>query len=52
MRVGEHLLGRELGSADLEWLHEHTQAFVDGGFDFTALFRRLVLDERYRSIRP
>ena len=50
--LGEHLLGRELGSADLEWLHEHTQAFVDGGFDFTALFRRLVLDERYRSIRP
>lgn len=49
--LSEHLLGRDLGAADLAWLQGHAQAFEDSGYDYTALVRRLVEDERYRTIR-
>jgi hypothetical protein len=49
--LGEHLLGRELGADDLPWLQGHVEAFEEGGYDYTALVRRLVTDERYRTIR-
>jgi hypothetical protein len=49
--LGEHLLGRELQADDLTWLQSHVVAFEDGGYDYTAMVRRLVSDERYRTIR-
>lgn len=49
--LGEHLLGRELRADDLPWLQGHVDAFAAGGYDYTALVRRLVTDERYRTIR-
>ncbi|MCA9708116.1 MAG: hypothetical protein KDK70_19850, partial [Myxococcales bacterium] len=49
--LGEHLLGRELTADDLTWLQGHAQAFADDGYDYTSLVRRLVQDERYRTIR-
>lgn len=49
--LGEHLLGRELEADDLPWLQEHVDAFEGSGYDYTALVRRLVADERYRTIR-
>ncbi len=49
--LSEHLLGRELTGDDLEWLQGHAQAFEDDGYDYTGLVRRLVSDDRYRTIR-
>ncbi|MCH9680293.1 MAG: hypothetical protein K0V04_02575 [Deltaproteobacteria bacterium] len=49
--LSEHLLGRELGTDDFVWLDGHSQAFADSGYDYAALVRRLVTDERYRTIR-
>ena len=45
-----HLLGRELAADDLAWLAEQTEAFANDGHRFTPLLRRLLTDERYRSI--
>lgn len=49
--LSEHLLGREMAADDLTWLEDHAQAFEQSGHDYTALVRRLVQDERYRTIR-
>lgn len=49
--LGEHLLGRELGADDLAWLQGHVDAFEESGYDYSAMVRRLVTDERYRMIR-
>lgn len=49
--LGEHLLGRELAADDLPWLQGHFEAFEESGYDYTAMVRRLVTDERYRTIR-
>ncbi len=49
--LGEHLLGRELAADDLPWLRDHVDAFAGSGYDYTELVRRLVADERYRTIR-
>jgi len=48
---GEHLLGRELEADDLSWLQGHVEAFEESGYDYSAMVRRLVLDEKYRTIR-
>jgi hypothetical protein len=45
-----HLLGRELAADDLAWLATQTEAFANDGHRFTPLLRRLLADERYRSI--
>lgn len=49
--LSEHLLGRELGADDLEWMQGHARAFEESGYVYTDLVRRLVNDERYRTIR-
>ncbi|MEX1361634.1 MAG: DUF1585 domain-containing protein, partial [Nannocystaceae bacterium] len=49
--MAQHLLGRDLQADDLQWLQEHTDAFEAGDHDFTAMVRRMVQGERYRSIR-
>jgi hypothetical protein len=49
--LGEHLLGRELVADDLPWLQTHVEAFEESGYEYTAMVRRLVTDERYRTIR-
>ncbi len=49
--LSEHLLGRQLEPDDFTWLEEHTQAFADSGYDYSALVQRMVTDERYRTIR-
>lgn len=49
--LGEHLLGRELAADDLGWLAGHVEAFEAGGYDYTAMVRRMVADARYRTIR-
>ncbi|MCX4239201.1 hypothetical protein [Paraliomyxa miuraensis] len=49
--LGEHLLGRELQANDLSWLQAHAQAFEDSGYDYTAMVRRMITDERYRTVR-
>jgi hypothetical protein len=49
--LGEHLLGREVTADDLPWLQGHVEAFEESGYDYSAMVRRMVVDERYRTIR-
>lgn len=49
--MAQHLLGRELTADDLPWVEEHSNAFTESGYDFTAMMRRMIVDERYRTIR-
>lgn len=49
--MAQHLLGRELGADDLSWVQGHADAFAESGYDFTAMVQRMVVDERYRTIR-
>ncbi|MCB9714884.1 MAG: DUF1585 domain-containing protein [Myxococcales bacterium] len=49
--LAQHLLGRELEAEDLQWLQQHADAFAATDYDYTELVRRMVVDERYRTIR-
>lgn len=48
--MAARMLGRELGVDDLAWIEDQTDAMVDGEFSFNDMVRRIVLDDRYRSI--
>lgn len=49
--LATRLLGRDLGAEDVRWVEEHTDAFLEDGSDYTAMFRRMLDDPKYRAIR-
>ena len=49
-RTVEWLLGREVGSGEREWHAVLTADFTEGGYDYRALIKDVVLSETYRSL--
>ena len=50
-RTGEWLLGRELGRDDQPWIDDLARDFVQNGYSFRALVKRIVQSPRYRRVR-
>ncbi|MEZ4435439.1 MAG: DUF1585 domain-containing protein [bacterium] len=50
-RTGEWLLGREMGPDDQAWIDDLARDFVQNGYSFRALVKRIVESPRYRRVR-